>query len=304
MSILSCIIQPVFRSYSKVERQISEAIAGIHNLQLHLHPQWLSAVYDEPDWELDFSKWRIGDLSDLDLDASISRGLDYLRCFDRGENPSGNLIAFRAGGWAIQPSERVLRNLRQHGIEIDTTVAPGMYNPAIGDWFDFRKSPDQAFWPIESDVCSIQPQGEMIEVPIATQYIGYAKRFRALREYRKGSPFPEGCNGSYEGPNSKWQTYKEKFSKLCRMGHLMFDFCTTPAWLLIEATQKYMDRFQDSDAAVPIVAIGHNKNYSVASDRNLDAWLRWASNQNDIVFSDFQTWHSCIRTENTSQKAG
>ncbi len=281
-----------YQSYPQIESQLRDACNAGHNLQLHLHPQWLSARFSDPDWELDFSKWRIGNLSQQDIDLSIESGLDYLRSLlGPAYNQQQHLIAFRAGGWAIQPSDKVIPTLLANGIQFDTTVAPGMLNPATGDWFDFRKAPSLPFWKCDKDVCQTSESG-IYEIPIATEKVGYFNRSKALREHRQTPSLPTGCQGSYDGPNSQWQSYKEKVTKLCRMNIAMLDFCTTPGWLLIEITQRYMQRFQSQSGPIPIVAIGHNKNFTDASNQNLQQWLEWAANHGDIAFSDFSSWQS------------
>ena len=281
-----------YPAYPKIEAQLSDACNTDHNLQLHLHPQWLSARYKDPDWELDFSKWRIGNLSQQDVDVSIENGLAYLRSL-LGSNydPQQHLIAYRAGGWAIQPSDKIIPALQSHGIQIDTTVAPGMLNPAKGDWFDFRNSPKLPFWQCDRDVLQTSESG-ICEVPIATEKVGYTKRFKALREHRQTPSLPNDCHGSYGGPNSQWESIKEKITKLGHMNTAMLDFCTTPGWLLIEITQRYMQRFQFHTGPIPIVAIGHNKNFTETSSKALHQWLDWAASQGDITFSDFRKWQS------------
>ena len=78
------------------------------------------------------------------------------------------------------------------------------------------------------------------------------------------------------------------------MGTTMLDFSTLPGWLLIEVTRAYMQRFANHEGPIPIVAIGHNKNFSSFSSSNLQEWIEWASKQPSIGFSDFGKWKAAL----------
>jgi hypothetical protein len=276
----------------QIEDQIRTLMQPPHSVHLHLHPQWLNARPTATGWQLDFSKWRIGSLSGTEIAAAIATGKQYLQSL----NPAPESFAFhcfRAGGWAIQPSQQVLGKLRESGIQVDSTVAPGAVNRAGGDWFDFRRVPDKPYWTMRDDVLS-EADGDMLEVPIATQRLRRADHLRALREARRAGGFPAGCQGSYQGPNNRWQEMAGKLGKLANLGLVMLDFSTLPAWALIEVTNRYMERFSQCSGAIPIVAIGHNKNFSAWSEHNLAQYLDWAAARTGLTFSSYAAWLAAI----------
>ncbi len=275
---------------ASVEQQLSEA-AKTHSLQLHLHPQWLDAEFNGKDWQLQLDKWRIGDLSDADIERCTDEALQYIRSL-LPENNDRHCKVFRAGGWAIQSNPSVYRILSDRGIVLESTVAPEIYNPSKGDWFDFRGAPKLPCWPIMDDLMRVAPSGApLVEVPIATARVGRQKHLQAIKQHRSEPPFPSGCSGSYAGPNSKWQSIRGKISKLMRAGTAMLDFSTMPGWLLIELTQRYMEQQKNNSVPVPIVAIGHNKNFTSASNGHLQEWLQWVAAQPNVEFSSYATWY-------------
>ncbi len=278
---------PQFTSVGRLEEQLRQINAGKHSLQLHLHPQWLDARWGGDEWLLNHQFWRIGDMPRDRIDEAVLKGMAYLQEFT--DRP---VTTFRAGGWAIQPGREALDSLKENGILVDTTVAPGARNPAKGDWFDFRRCPDKPFWKIDNDPCSEDAKGRLLEVPIATARIGRVRHIKALKEHRSSPEFPPGCNGTYDGPNGKVQGLLGKIGKARHIGHVMLDFSTLPAWTLIAATEDYMRRFSHHPAPVPIVAIGHNKNYSTSSENHMKDYLDWAAEHADIIFSDFGRWQS------------
>jgi len=288
-----------------VEAQLVNAVNQGHSLQLHLHPQWIDAVLEDPDWQLSLDKWRIGDLSEAETNQCAVEGLDYLQSLlARAEKSSAeHCKVFRAGGWAIQPSDIVLKVLREKGIQMESTVAPGAFNPAKGDWFDFRRAENQPWWRVETDVCkTLQKksgadegaQGQIIEVPITTAGVGRLAHARALKEHRSSHGLPEGCSGSYDGPNSRLQGLRAKLSKIVNMGRVMLDFSIMPGWVLVDITRRYQEQHKACQGPVPIVAIGHNKNFTARSNAHLNYWLDWVSQQRDIQFSTYANWQSSI----------
>ena len=46
-----------------IEQQIRDIASGGHDIQLHIHPQWVNAQYSNGKWMVDFDNWRLGDFS-------------------------------------------------------------------------------------------------------------------------------------------------------------------------------------------------------------------------------------------------
>ena len=279
---------PVAAAYPAVARQLAAITDSRHNLQLHLHPQWQHARFDGTGWRLDFAKWRIGDLNGADIRDCIRRGLDYLGQF--APRPGQDLLAFRAGGWAIQPGGPVIEALAAAGLCIDSTVAPGLFNLAGGDGYDFRGASRAPWWPIAEDVCQPAAAGRLLEVPIATERIGRRHHWRALRQRQQQPALPVGCRGSYANPNNRGQQLIYKLNRLQSLGQAMLDFSSLPASAMIAITRGYMQRHDGHPGPVPIVAIGHNKNFTAWSARQLDQYLAWASAQPTLQLSDYGRW--------------
>lgn len=275
------------QTLSALRNQLVELGKAPNAIQLHLHPQWMEAAFDGSAWQLRNDYWRIGDLDADLIDKAVDTGKTWLAQFS-----SAPITTFRAGGWAIQPSRRTLEVLARHGIKVDSTVAPGAWNPAGGDWYNFLAASNKPWWRIDDDVNVEAPQGDRLEVPIAAGWIGRRAHARVLREQRRQPAFPDGCSGSYAGPNSRFQEATGKLAKLLRLGHSMLDFSRLPGWALIELTQRYMSRFEDAPGPVPIVAIAHNKNFSEWSGENLMQWLEWVAGVGNIGFSDFDAWRT------------
>ena len=103
-----------------------EAFRQGHDVQLHLHSQWSDAGYEDGRWQLR------GDWSLLKYDrklaaAMLAESKSYLEKLMRPVNPDYRCVAFRASALALAPSPHLLSSLAALGIEIDTSVAAGVY---------------------------------------------------------------------------------------------------------------------------------------------------------------------------------
>lgn len=279
------------KGVKQIREQLSKAIGSGHDAQLHIHPQWHNAKYlSNGTWKLDLDRWRIGDLEEHQVTDLIQRGKSWLEELLQPVKESYSCNTFRAGGWCIQPSEVVINAMRKNGIEIDSTVAPGFRNSTKGAWSDFRNAPDKSHWRVVSNVC-IPAKSGIWEVPIITGKINRLRHMQAIKSSRSmdNGGMAKGCCGSYKGPDSKLQATLGEVGKLLRLGHVMLDFSTMPADVLIDITTHWLARYSDSTHPVPIVAIAHTKNFTTASADALNTYLEWA-HVNHIQFSTYWQW--------------
>lgn len=276
--------------------QLREAMARSHDVQLHLHPQWSSAKRETQGvWQLDMKHWRIGDLSKEEVSSLVRQGRQWLESEIAIYIPGYRCLAFRAGGWCIQPSEKVIAALLEEGFEIDSTVAPGQWRAGQGEWSDFRAAPALPFWQVADDVC--QPSGNgLLEVPITTGTIGRWRHLNALlqRKKHKNGELAPGCIGSYRGPAvSRWEMLRAKMIRLQQLGNVMLDFSTMPADVLIDVSRQWIAHFAGRDELVQLVAIAHTKNFTAASEEALTAYLAWAKDAG-LRFSTYGQWLEAI----------
>ena len=290
-----------FREASiKVSDQIKSAVKNGHDAQLHLHPQWTNARLNESmNWTLDMSRWRIGDITANEVRYLISEGKAWLESICCLASSTYCCFAFRAGGWCIQPSDLVISALRDLGFCIDSTVAPCLYNAPKGEWSDFRNAPNLPFWNVSDDVCQNSDAG-LIEVPIVTGKIGRLSHLSALIHSRRSGTFglSPGCVGSYIGPDGRSGAIMTKLSKLTQLGHVMLNFSTMPAHILITLTNQWIEKNRNALSPFPIVAIAHTKNFTPASESSLREYLFWARDEG-IIFSTFKQWLDAINNAKT-----
>ena len=134
------------------ENQLRRAIRQGHDVQLHLHPHWMTSRFDGKKWEMDESKFKLSELGygvrknqSLECaDEFILRGKEYLEKLLRPVDFSYQCIAFRAGGYGIQPDDKkLIRSLLSAGFMIDSSIVPGMCVKSNVNEIDFRRIPSK-----------------------------------------------------------------------------------------------------------------------------------------------------------------
>lgn len=271
-----------------VRKQLRRAVNAGHDTQLHLHPQWWEAGRENTGWKLEIERWRIGDLESSLVAAMVAAGKSWLE--QAVDSSTCECVAFRAGGWCIQPSESVVQALTNFGFLVDSTVAPGFRNPSRGEWHDFRNVPDLPWWRVSGDVCQESEDGKLIEVPIVTSRIDRLKHLSAVKRHRAvNGGLAEGCVGNYQGPDGSSGRINAIASKLLRLGLVMLDFSSMPTEILIAITEQWISHHESTGIPVPIVAIAHTKNFTPASADHFAAYLAWARS-NGITFSTYGGW--------------
>ena len=148
---------------ARVEEQLHRMRDVGHDLQLHIHPHWEDASFDGQKWVFDLARYRIQAFSDADIQAIVDTYCAALNEF-RGNSPAS---IFRAGGWCIQPFDRLKAPLLRNGIHIDSTVYSGGFIQRGAQRFDFRGAPRKNIWRFDEDPCTEAPDGPFTEIPIA-----------------------------------------------------------------------------------------------------------------------------------------
>jgi hypothetical protein len=142
-----------------IEQQIRRAAKNGHDIQLHIHPQWHNAKYQNDRWELDLNNWRLGEFQ-----ASTKNGIyelireskTALENLIKPVEPDYQCIALRAGGYNIMPSSEVYTAMVELGIKYDSSVYPGGYETGNLSKYDYRNIPLEMdyWWVDETDLLS------------------------------------------------------------------------------------------------------------------------------------------------------
>ncbi len=179
--------------YQTIIKQLKQAVAQGFSIELHLHPHWLDALYDESTNQWTFPHYKHYTLQSLDM-SEISQ-LIRENC-QIVQDISGVVPKiFRAGGWCVEPFSKIKDSLLQQDIKYDSSVVPGLRFPNALQPFDFSKvEMKHQTW--KFDNCSIHENsaGPMTEIPVTTYRKSFLKRLVGGTQKKRFEVFGDGRN--------------------------------------------------------------------------------------------------------------
>jgi hypothetical protein len=149
------------REFDAVREHLDSLSRAGHEIQLHIHPHWEDTQRTVDGWRFDLRRYALHSFPPAEIVDIVTR----YRC---ALSEFGKPVAYRAGGWVIQPFAPLAPALRANGIRIDSTVFPGGHTEDSTQALDFRNSPDKDFWRFDTDPLAPVSRGYFTEVPIAS----------------------------------------------------------------------------------------------------------------------------------------
>lgn len=200
-------------------RQIQNMVSRGHDVQLHIHSNWLKSKYNGTQWEFDIDSYRIHTFGfDKNNDTSaysiIKWGKDYLENTLQPINPDYKCIAYRAGGYCIQPHTELFNALKENGIYIDSSIAMGQKANNI-NVYDYTKIPEINGWWIDVDseleIPAQKKENAIYEVPIGYVKNSLIRRFFCPKTEK--DLVRTSIKGTYIGSKSSANSIPQKKSK-------------------------------------------------------------------------------------------
>jgi hypothetical protein len=150
------------------DQHLRDALLQHHDIQLHLHPQWLNAKYEEGGW-LPNGDWSILNCERDAAYAMLAGGKQYLETLLQPVDSSYRCLAFRAGALAAAPSNHLFESLAGLGIELDVSIAGGVFVDSHELQLDYRFCEETflPFYPRMEDARKVSDKpGPIVCVPL------------------------------------------------------------------------------------------------------------------------------------------
>lgn len=256
-----------------MEQQICAAYRNGHDIQLHLHPQWIDAYWENNKWFVNFDKWRLGGLNDKgdnSLSSLIRRGKQTLEDILQPIDPDYKCIAMRAGGYNIQPSYKIVGAMKETGIIIDSSIYPGGKETGILSNYDYTNiDPSLGMWHIDKQL-EKQGNSSIIELPIVAFPIIRFKKYLSWERVRGILNNRQSAKESLEAKTSTSEKKSNWLDKICYFFQTewqTWDYCLfSPA--LHKSFLKQISKLNRDF----FVLVGHPKSFS--SSRGLEYLLK------------------------------
>lgn len=246
-----------------MENQIRDAYRQGHDIQLHLHPQWVDARWESGKWIVNLDKWRLGGYDgtgENSIENLFKRGKQTLEEMLKPVNPKYECIAMRAGGYNIQPSEEIVKAMKATGIKVDSSIYPGGKETGILSNYDYSKiDPKKGFWHVGNQL-EETGDSQIMEIPIVAFPMIRLKKFLTwervkglLRNSQSAKESLEAKTSSSEKKSGKWDKVKYFFEKEWQT----WDYCLFSPSLHKDFLKKIT--MQNRDV---FVLVGHPKSFT------------------------------------------
>jgi hypothetical protein len=251
----------LMRDHDRVMRQLGQFVDAGHEIQLHVHPHWEDSHWNGESWSIDIRRYRLHDFSEHEIREIVQRYVEALRTL----TGSDGVFAYRAGGWMIQPFTQIRGALHDVGIYIDSTIFKGGKLDGKIVNFDFTDSPSASHWFFDNDPLLINPDGQFLEVPIASYkvYPNFYWRFALAKKFGGAmhQPFSNGSPLQMNRANILRKLTHWTNSEVSMDGY--------KASFLEDAYSRY-----EMDGKTDFVVIGHPKALTLYSLQQLESFIK------------------------------
>jgi hypothetical protein len=274
-----------------IEKQLKDALKNGHDVQLHLHPQWLNAKWENDNWKVNKSMWRLGEFVQIDdytLFDLLRDGKKTLEDLFISINPEYKCHTLRAGGYNILPSSNTVKAMKSLGFKCDSSVYSGGFEDGTLSKYDFKDVEiTKDFWFVADDVrkdCGYIT--EIVELPI---FALPSIRIKKLFSYHRLKSLLLNTGSSISSFSAKVDAKKSLLSKvlyLFKKEYLTWDFCLFSNAMhnnFLEECRKLNNKHDRNNFTI----IGHPKNFVNPNSLKSLIFKSQSFNMSFITISDF-----------------
>ncbi|WFE84651.1 hypothetical protein [Parabacteroides chongii] len=184
----------------KITTQLQEIVQQGHRIELHIHPHWIDARYNgDGTWDFkDFTHYSLNSLPEDTVSDLFTEGCEMLNKIAGTVDPSYKVVAFRAGGWAVQPFSHLHKAFKKANIKIDSSVSCGFRYKGNDSFYDFTHVPDKPVYTFKDDVLVEDKDGEFVEFPISSYEYTFPMRIiNSIHRYINPGLFRQTTDGTH-----------------------------------------------------------------------------------------------------------
>lgn len=244
-----------------MELQLQYAYHKGHDIQLHIHPQWVNAYYTNDGWKVNTAEWRLGDYSqggNMSLTNLLQKGKETIEQIINDKNY--HCTTLRAGGYNAQPSKRLVTAMKEVGLLIDSSIYPGGKETGSLSQYDYTNiSTELGMWYCENDLeTPINKISNLIELPIVAFPILRLYKYLSLDRIKSLLRNRQSAKDTFEAKTNHGKgSIKEKIQFFFQYEAQTWDYC-----LFSKALHKYFLRTIEKQIDRNVfVLVGHPKSF-------------------------------------------
>jgi len=257
------------KEYQEIVTQIKKLDKNGHSIQLHIHPHWEDSYYDGKKWIINTKRYRLHDFNELEIEDIVFRYKKVLT-----DIIGDKIFAHRAGGWCIQPFNKLKNALKKHNIWLDSTVFENGKNSSKTHYFDFKNSPKKSCWNFEEDPLIEEENGFFKEFPISSYKLSPIFFWKLVFFKKFGSTEHNGFGDGTAAGGSK----KDKIRMLTSFTNSVVSIDGYKSSFLQDAYNNFLTKRGNNH----FVIIGHPKAMSEYSLKKLENFII-KNNSNNFI---------------------
>lgn len=168
--------QKLYSFPENAENQLKDAIRRGHDVQSHVHPHWNFTLIEGRTYKVNLDYFLLGKLDSdpeklyLKIRKLLTTSKNYLHNLLSPINNNYTCIAFRSGGYGLQPNSAIIfKALRDSEFIIDSSIVPGLIMRTNVNEIDFSIVPKMANYYLDSDIGTPSKENQGIfEIPLAS----------------------------------------------------------------------------------------------------------------------------------------
>ncbi|MCE9537808.1 MAG: hypothetical protein K8R85_01130 [Bacteroidetes bacterium] len=150
------------KDYKSITEQIKYLSDTGHDIQLHIHPHWEDSYYNGERWIIDVKRYKLVDFNETEIVDIVYRYKKVLT-----DLTGKQIFAYRAGGWCLQPFNKLKDAFKQNNITLDSSVFRNGFYSSENYYYDFLGAPDKDIYRFEEEPKKENTNGFFTELPIS-----------------------------------------------------------------------------------------------------------------------------------------
>ncbi|HRW98057.1 MAG TPA: hypothetical protein P5280_01135 [Cyclobacteriaceae bacterium] len=253
--------------YTSFRRQIHDALLSGNDVQLHVHPHWMNSTFSDGQFQPsnDFSLSSFKDHKDISISYILQTAFDELTSMARDANRDYRCVAFRAGGYDVEPaSKEILSELIRMGIFFESSVIKNLFLNNEFSKIDYRTYPDKSIWAISPEgPINREGKGDLLELPITSMPTTARELLRRwLKKLSHQSAYAarryDNKGGGYHNKVSN-VGLKQKLSYILNPLVLSVDKSNYDVDDLMRIVNYNLKKFREQNEDLILTLIGHPK---------------------------------------------
>ena len=294
--------------YDEWENVVKEMYTRGHDVQLHIHPQWINAEYLNGEWLLS-SDWDLTNYPRDIIKKLVSGGIGYLEGVLKPLDNNYKCVSYRGGAWVFAPNRDIVEILAESGIKFDMSIVKGLYvtSPVSIDYRCVEEG-IYPYYPMSSDArrvgCGVsslvcipthrmysRPELRALILKSMLKFVKNRKLTDAILSFVPGSAISivnSGCRNknsgldgnkpgkrkALHGAKSRVNYFLKKTTKISDISSLSYFECKKAVEDIRRKAKKY------SGEHCPFVFACHTKN--IGNFKALERLARYLSKAEDI----------------------